>query len=135
MAEKKYLFVGEYCDSYTGGSVVFISTEEFLDQFEMNGLKIIRDSHQVQLRQVKRMFSYFGVPIEKFWERINAETFTDEFKTYLKEYPSNKWYLGNDRIRADWLPENEEGIYIVFKKEIDDLSDEIVIISDTYYCA
>jgi hypothetical protein len=139
--EKKYLFVGEYSDSYTGGSVVFISTKRFLKDFELNGLSVILDSTENCLYRMRKFpgSNGSGITPEEFWKLIDGGEFTQEFKNYLitvlskdgDDYPGYR----NKNIRVDWFPENDEGIYIVYEKEIDDESEDIVIISDTYYCA
>jgi hypothetical protein len=146
--KKKYLFVGEYDASYTGGSVVFISTEEFLNEFEMDGFKIIRDSFNTQLRRIRNLVpheeSVNGIKLIKFWNLVRDGNFSSDFihmvNGWLNKNPKNmnERYPGysDGRIRVDWFPDNDEGIYIVYKMEVQsENDDEIEIISNTYYCA
>jgi hypothetical protein len=143
--EKKFLFVGEYEDSYTGGGVVFISTKEFLKEFELQGLKVVLDRFNNELRKIRQFpqsetndGNYGGITPEHFWELVDSGDFSSDFRQYLKKilnddekYPG----YGSGNIRVDWFPAKEEGIYIVYEKEVNDESEDIIIISDTYYCA
>lgn len=139
--EQKYLFVGEYYASYTFGSVVFISTEEELKTFSLNGLDVILNPVENQIRKVRELGGWAGITVEDFWLRVDAGNFTDEFKAGLREMLAfdpkspNSGYPGyqDGRIRTDWIFGNPtDGIYIVYKLPVEDNHEGVQIISDTY---
>lgn len=117
------LYVGEYRDSYVGGSLVFISEDRYLPKIEMNGLKVILDSFNTQsYRLLMGANKTAGVSPEEFWNFVNNNNFTDEFKNFLRIMLEGTTYPGysDKRIRIDWMLRPRKGIYIVFELEIDD---------------
>lgn len=143
---RRFLFVGEYNDDYTGGSVVFIATEKQAKRFKRNGLKVITDPFENQIYQVRKFpgsekgcGTSSGITPEHFWSLIEKGEFTEDFKADVREILSNEsQYPGfsNKKIRVDWLWEADSGIYLIYQQEVfDNDGDEVFIVSDTYYCA
>jgi hypothetical protein len=148
--EKKYLFVMEYEDSYTGGTLVAISTESELSKLVKgsgNRMKLITDdenNNRYKLQNVvffgvKRDDSYCGIEKNTFEKLVSEYDFPQKFKNRVLEQCRNKEFHSGKYIRIDWLlhwgiGEPESGLYVVYKMEVNSEL-ESKIISDTYYCA
>lgn len=145
---KKKLYILEYNESYTGGTVVVICkdkedlTKYLTKNYEENSDKFINDSkpifdeYTIQLYKLRSLFSYY---------KDKLETTVEELSEILLRYPlietdvlkhcTRENGFENGKLRIDWILRTFDFDGLILIEEFDIETDREGIISNTYYCA